>query len=163
MEASAFLLRHDAVGFSFILHGVHALLLLVEPLDFSLIELAVRDSLINALFLVGLTMIDARRFPFGIGHPSHKNDGPDSQHNMCHGLLLVNKTSLCYSSTVAHFYQGSVGSSSRRPDRHHAESSGCHHSSSHRQRRSYLDRSLPFFFQGWRDDEIAVKLRITSY
>lgn len=50
MEASTFLVGHDAVGFRFVLHAVDALLPLVESLSFTLIELAFRDSLADALF-----------------------------------------------------------------------------------------------------------------
>jgi hypothetical protein len=40
MDAGAFLLRHDAIGFGFVLHCVDMLLLLFKPARFMLGELA---------------------------------------------------------------------------------------------------------------------------
>lgn len=68
VDAGPFLFRHDSIGLGFILHRVDMLLLVLEPARFPLGELAARNTLVDALFLVRLPLIDPRRLSLSIGH-----------------------------------------------------------------------------------------------
>jgi hypothetical protein len=78
MQAGALAARHDAIGLGAIFHVVDMLLAALEAIGFALCQSARGNALINALFLIGLTLIDTRRI--GLGKSQRRqNKGKDSK------------------------------------------------------------------------------------
>jgi len=65
-------LRDHSIGLGPILHPIDPSLFPFQPVGLALVQLATGDSLVNALFLVGLPLVDARCFGLGIGCPGHQ-------------------------------------------------------------------------------------------
>jgi hypothetical protein len=68
----SFPFRHHAIGLCPVFHLVDAFLLIVQPADFSLVQLPALNSLIDPLFLIRLPLIDHGCFGLGKGHPNHQ-------------------------------------------------------------------------------------------
>jgi len=84
-----FALRHDTIGLCLVFHLIDVFLLLVQSIGFTLIQLAAGNPLINPLCLIGLTLVNHRRFGLGIGHPAETKDQSThrKQHRLHHHCL----------------------------------------------------------------------------
>jgi len=72
VDPGPFLLRHYTIGLGLVLHGIDVLLLLFQLICFVLSELTIGDSLIDALLLIGLPLIDTRSFSLSMGHAGYQ-------------------------------------------------------------------------------------------
>jgi hypothetical protein len=77
MQVGALATCHNAVGLGAVFHIVDTLLATVEAVGFALGQAAGSDTLIDALLLIGLTLVDARRVGLGEGK-CRQNKGKDS-------------------------------------------------------------------------------------
>jgi hypothetical protein len=77
-DPGSFPFRHGTIGHCPVFHLVHMFLLPVQPVRFSLVQLPARNPLINPLILIGLPLIDHRRFclseDYSAHHQRHRTD-----------------------------------------------------------------------------------------
>jgi hypothetical protein len=84
VEAGPFLLGHDSIGLGFILHVIDAVLLLFQLIRLMLSELAAGNSPVDALLLIGLSLIDPGRLGLSIGHPGCQENAADDKNSGFH-------------------------------------------------------------------------------
>ncbi len=76
MQAGALTAGHDAVGLGAVFHVINMLLAAIQTVGFALGQAAGSDTLIDALLLIGLALIDTRRIGLGKGQ-GRQNKGKD--------------------------------------------------------------------------------------
>jgi hypothetical protein len=95
MQAGALTARHDAIRLGAVFHVVDMLLTAIQTVGFALGQAAGSDTLIDALLLVGLALIDTRRVGLGKGqgrqNEGQYGDGLDDFHDF---LLVARANSL---------------------------------------------------------------------
>jgi hypothetical protein len=89
VNAGPFLSRHHSIGLGFVLHVIDVALLLFQPICFMLGELTACDSLVDALLLIRLPLIDPRRLSLSIGHPGRQEHSADHKNSVFHCLPPV--------------------------------------------------------------------------
>jgi hypothetical protein len=94
-QAGALAARHNAIGLGTVFHIIDMLLAAFDAVGFAFSQLTGSDTLIDALLLIGLTLIDTRRVGLGKnqgGQDKGKDgDGLDDFHDF---LLMVRANSL---------------------------------------------------------------------
>src|SRR5574343_135639 len=76
MQAGALAAGHDTVGLGAVFHVIDMLLAAFQAIGFALGQAAGGNALVDALLLVGLALIDARRIGLGEGQ-RRQNDGKE--------------------------------------------------------------------------------------
>jgi hypothetical protein len=95
MQADTLAPGHHAIGLGAVFHIVDMLLAAIQTVGFALGQAAGSDSLIDASFLIGLTLINARRIGLGKSQGGQNEgkygDGLDDFHDF---LLMARANSL---------------------------------------------------------------------